>query len=388
MGSSEYSTSNSNSLQASSVSSSGVIEIVMSLFYNKMNQGWTDLIKDKLRKEMNKNPNLKEQIESKFKISFDEFALALGDEQLFKEIFLLPQYQPDKILKEIDEELKQVKEFEDMGCPLTENEIKETIKRINGRKAKLSEHKFELILTECQASDNKNILFRNIVNNVYEFGALHSALSLDGTIIEWGRGPCGDSLIVPTMDINRFLFAFEVKAREDEGFFAMLGNKIKDATTYVLNLFSGGAFGRWSVGRANEQKLDKIAKICVMFNRSRFYNPLSLNCQHFVKQILKAIDSDFSSDGEFRNIIDKLDKEGRVDFIFQGREFKTRKELDDYVKSINFNSLCRNDKKLLICYKNTFDVYLLNDKNNERYKTTDEARKYWNELIRKENFNN
>jgi len=388
MGSSEYSTSNSNSLQASSISSSGIIEIVMSLFFNKMNQGWTDSIKDKLIKEMRKNPNLKEQIESKFKITFDQFALALGDEQLFKEIFLLPQYQPDKILKEIDEELKQVKEFEDMGCPLTENEIKETIKRINGRKAKLSEHKFELILTECQASDNKNILFRNIVNNVYEFGALHSALSLDGTIIEWGRGPCGDSLIVPTMDMNRFLFAFEVKAREDEGFFAMLGNKIKDATTYVLNLFSGGAFGRWSVGRANEQKLDKIAKICVMFNRSRFYNPLTLNCQHFVKQILKAIDSDFSSDGEFRNIIDKLDKEGRVDFIFQGREFKTRKELDDYVKSINFNSLCSNDKKLLICYKNTFDVYLLNDKNNERYKTTDEARNYWNELIRKENFNN
>ena len=386
MGSSEYSTSTSNSYQASFYSS-GVIEIVMSLFYNKMNQGWTDSIKDKLRKEINKNPNLERQIEEKFKIPFDKFALALGDEQLFKEIFLLPRYKPNLILNEISEELKQVKEFEDMGCPLTENEIKETIKRINDRKTKLSEHKFELILTECQASDNKNILFRNIVNNVYEFGALHSALSLDGTIIEWGRGPCGDSLVVPTMDINRFLFAFEVKTREDEGFFAMLGNKIKEASKYVLDFFSGGAFGRWSVGRANEKKLDKIAKICVMFNRSRFYNPLSLNCQHFVKQILKAIESDFSSDGEFRNIIDRLDKEGKVDFIFKGREFKTRKELDDYVKSINFDSLYRNDKKLLICYKNTFDVYLLNDQNNERYKTTDEARKYWNELIRKENFN-
>ena len=386
MGSSEYSTSTSNSYQAS-FNSSGVIEIAMSLFYNKMDQGWTDFIKDKLRKEINKNPDLEAQIEKKFQIPFDKFALALGDEELFKEIFLLPRYKPDLILEEIDEELKQVKDFEEMGCPLTENEVKETIKRINDRKTKLSEHKFELILTECQASDNKNILFRNIVNNVYEFGALHSALSLDGTIIEWGRGPCGDSLVVPAMDMNRFLFAFEVKAREDKGFFAMLSNKIKNAAKYVLDLFSGGAFGRWSVGRANEKKLDKIAKICVMFNRSRFYNPLSLNCQHFVKQILKAIESDFSSDGEFRNIIDRLDKEGKVDFIFKGREFKTRKELDDYVKSINFDSLCRNDKKLLICYKNTFDVYLLNDQNNERYKTTDEARKYWNELIRKENFN-
>ena len=29
----------------------------------------------------------------------------------------------------------------------------------------------------------------------------------------------------------------------------------------------------------------------------------------------------------------------------------------------------------------------MNDKNNEKYQTTEEAKNYWNELIRKENFN-
>lgn len=289
-------------------------------------------------------------------------------------------------MKEIEEELNNAKDFIDMGFPYTEKELKEAIERINERKSRLSEHKFELILTECQASDFKNILFQDFINTIYTFGALHSALSLDGTIIEWGRGPCGSSLVCPTMDLKRFLFSIEVKAREDKGFFAKIGQKITSAITSILNFASGGYYGRWSVSRANEKKLDIIAKICVMFNRNRYYNPATLNCQHFVESILKAIESDFSPDGNIGYIIDRLKDEGKVDFYFNGHIFKTRKQLDDYVRTLNFSDLCENDKKLLICYKNTFDIYLMNDKKNENYKTTDEAKKYWNELIRKENF--
>ena len=390
MGSSDSSNSISNSSssfsEVSSSASNSVLEVLAYLLRSKIDESWTLTIKDKLSKEMKKNPNLKEQIQKKYDVSFEEFSVALGDAELFKKVFLLPKYKPDKIMNEINEELSQVKEFKDMGCPLTEAEINETIRRINDRKSKLSEHKFELILTECQASDIKNILFKSFVNARYEFGALHSALSLDGTIIEWGRGPCGDSLVCPTMDIKRFLFAFEVKAKEDKGFFKALGAMISAAITAVLNFFSGGAYGRWSVGRANDKKLDKIAKICTMFNRMKFYNPFSNNCQHFVNQVLKAIESDFSSQGEFREIIRKLENEGKVDFYFRGNYFNSRKDLDNYVKTINFNSLYRDEKKLLLCYKNTFDIYLQNDKDNERYKTTDEARKMWNELISKETF--
>ena len=65
-----------------------------------------------------------------------------------------------------------------------------------------------------------------------------------------------------------------------------------------------------------------------------------------------------------RYIIDKLKKEGKVDFYFNGHKFRTRKELDDFVKTIDFSGLCENDKKLLMCYKNTLDIYLMNDKYN------------------------
>ena len=150
MGSSDSSSSFSEpSYGLTENSANSVIEILSYLLRNKVNESWTLTIKDKLREQMNKNPNLKEQIEKKYDVSFEQFSVALGDPEHFKKIFLLPKYRPDRIMREINEELQQIKEFEDMGCPLTEAEIKETINRINDRKSKLSEYKFELILTEC-----------------------------------------------------------------------------------------------------------------------------------------------------------------------------------------------------------------------------------------------
>ena len=152
MGSSDSSSSfsyfSSDLSSSSSNSSNSVIEVLSYLLGNRVDESWTMTIKNKLRKEMDKNSHLKEQIEKKYSVSFEEFSVALGAE-LFKKVFLVPKYRPDQIMREINEELQQIKEFEDMGCPLTEAEIKETINRINDRKSKLSEYKFELILTEC-----------------------------------------------------------------------------------------------------------------------------------------------------------------------------------------------------------------------------------------------
>ena len=112
---------------------------------------------------------------------------------------------------------------------------------MNDRRNSLSESKLELILTEWSASESNNVLFRTIVNKIYEFGILHSAISLDGTIIEWGRGPCGPDLVFLTLDTKKFLFAFEMKAKEDHNFFIYIWNKIKDVGAFILNLFSDGA---------------------------------------------------------------------------------------------------------------------------------------------------
>lgn len=151
-------------------------------------------------------------------LELDDFIIALGDEKVFKETFLLPNYVPNKIMKELNEELSNLQELKDLGDNMTTEELNNVVKRINERGKKLSESKLELILTECLASDNKNFLFRSFVNAIYDFGVLHSAISLDGTIIEWGRGPCGQNIVCPNLDIKRFLFAFEIKAKEDDNF--------------------------------------------------------------------------------------------------------------------------------------------------------------------------
>ena len=134
-------------------------------------------------------------------------------------------------------------------------------------------------------------------------------------------------------------------------------------------------------------KIDKTVKICVQYNRTKYYNALTNNCQHFVRRVLDAIESDFNFDGEFGRLIHQLEKEGKADFIFQGKIFKTRKELDNFVRSINFRLFPPNDKRLLICYKNTFDIYLRNDENNEKYKSTKEDEEFWRELMNREKEN-
>ena len=68
-----------------------------------------EIIRSKLRKELDKDSNLERQIKEKYGLSIDEFAVALGDEELFKKTFLLPNYQPHKILEEVEKELEQVK---------------------------------------------------------------------------------------------------------------------------------------------------------------------------------------------------------------------------------------------------------------------------------------
>lgn len=80
---------------------------------------------------MIKNKNLGNEIRGKYGLSINEFARALDDEELFKKVFLLPNLKPDKILKEIEGELEQAKEFKEFGCPYSENELKKAIQRIN-----------------------------------------------------------------------------------------------------------------------------------------------------------------------------------------------------------------------------------------------------------------
>ena len=74
--------------------------------------------------------------------------IQIGDEEAFKEQFLLPHYKPNLILKEEDSLLSDLKEIKDQGDSMTENQFRNSINRINERKNTLNQSKLELILTE------------------------------------------------------------------------------------------------------------------------------------------------------------------------------------------------------------------------------------------------
>ena len=149
----------------------------------------------------------------------------------------------------------------------------------------------------------------------------------------------------------------------------------------------------WELKKINEDELNKIAKKCVFYNKRKHYNPFSNNCQNFVNDILNEINAPFNPSGELKKVIDKISQNGYSSFSFQGKEFKSRREFDEYVKSINFKDLCIDDKKLLLCYKSLYDDRLRIIKKEEsqrplteeetlekeKYITDDED--YWKDLI-------
>ena len=106
MGSSNSSDSSSSNSLSNSFGEvvDGVVGIAYYLLRNMMAQSWVETIRLKLRKELDKDSNLERQIKEKYGLSIDEFAVVLGDEELFKKTFLLPNYQPHKILEEVEKE--------------------------------------------------------------------------------------------------------------------------------------------------------------------------------------------------------------------------------------------------------------------------------------------
>ena len=133
--------------------SSGIMDVGGDVLANAVdnynNSYWKEDIKQKLLEEQKKNPKLLDDIKLIYGKDLDTFAATLGDEEAFKEQFLLPHYKPNLILKELGSLLSDLKEIKDQGDSITENQFRNSINRINERKNTLNQSKLELILTEC-----------------------------------------------------------------------------------------------------------------------------------------------------------------------------------------------------------------------------------------------
>ena len=136
-----------------------------------------------------------------------------------------------------------------------------------------------------------------------------------------------------------------------------------------------------------DSQLDAIAETCVDYNINRKYHLIKENCQGFTKTILKKIKLKPNKKGEVGKVLKKVEDKGDIiDFTYDGKTFKNRKELDEYILQIDFSKLPYDHRMVLFCYKNVFEYYFRNNPDSEKYMPLDIAKNYWNELSVDEKF--
>lgn len=334
----------------------------------------------------------------------------LGDEELYKKYLLRPHYNPLKVIESIHKELGEL--CQDMN-DLNEDEIKEQISNINERKKEFLNTNIKFILTDIGINEIGRI--GNLLTNIWNFfdkkfpyGALHAGLMINETIIQWGKGPLGAEIIFPSTDLRNILFSIEIestkKRKEIKKLFAAIEAIAIGIPFMMYGLLLGGLFLgviggitscvyyafslSWEIKKISEEELNKIAKKCVFYNRRMHYNAIRNNCQNFVNDILNEIDAPFNPSGELRKVIDKISQNGYSSFSFKGKEFKLRREFDEYVKSINFRDLCIDDKKLLLCYKSLYDdrLRIIKKEESQRPLTEEETLEKEKYITDDENF--
>ena len=94
-----------------------------------------------------------------------------------------------------------------------------------------------------------------------------------------------------------------------------------------------------------------------------------------------------NKNGETGNVLSMaMDKLNKFDFSFRGKDFKTRADLDNYIRINDFRQFSKEERRVLFNYRNVFDYWGRAYPNEEKYKTTDMAKDFWDDLADKEKF--
>ena len=315
-----------------------------------------------------------------FHYDIDELVDILSNPKSFKKRFFSEQSNKE-ILAHIDKMISEVKFPEEY----TDKEKKVYLEKVKNASQKLiNDNNLKFLLKPIDAAKNS---FYNVFITLYikakgkkhfPFGQMHSALSVGGRIIEWGNNFLNDELIIPTTNYNQiFNISFDI----DESFFTKIKNFLKDMFANFINFFV-------SIFQTEcDKEINKIVEKCVEYNTHFFYDETKRNCQKFVFDVLRELNIDLKFEGEMEREYNYILKNLKLDFKYKEKTFNTRKELDEFVKKCNFQSLCQDDKKLLFMYKSSFEIAKkcgeeegLSDTELEKYETTEESEKMWKDF--------
>lgn len=323
------------------------------------------------------------KVANRYDMNLKDFAFCLGDREAFAQFFLKPHYNNGKIAESIMKELNPLKDAKDY---LKEKEIENILNELNERKRKeFAKSKLELTLEDISIFKKRKNLKKltNVATSFMEekfpYGALHAGLKIDEVLIDWED----ESIVCPRINLQSILFSFYLK---NEGFWNKMKQFFKMFFEIIKNFFKNGSFGIWDITVLADIEINLIAKICVSFNRYKTYDKFDCNCQHFVTMILKELNCENSLGPELQRILREIQKNGNAKFPYKGTEFTSRIQFDNYVSQLNFKYLFNEDKILLLCYNNNYDIKEQNDKDNPLWKTN--KRSFWENMNEKYLFNN
>ena len=220
------------------------------------------------------------------------------------------------------------------------------------------------------------------------YGLTHTGLLVDDIVIQWGRGILGKSLINPSKNVryNDYIYAIEL---DNTKIWELVKEAFDNIELYITNKKPYNEIGTLNAFFIADQQLDIIAEQAVYYNINKTYSLVFENCQHFVKSILNKIRLNINKEGEVGRILKIVqDKCDNIDFVYKNNKFSTRRDLDEYVLNCDFLQLPKDERKILFCYRNVFEYYQRNKPNAEKYRSSEEARIFWNKLSEREKFNN
>ena len=307
----------------------------------------------------------------------EDYLFALQDEQVFKNEFLIPHYKMYNLLEILNKEIFNLRQRQ-----LTEKELESAIKDLEDIKTELANSRIELYF--CNVFNNEFV--KPFANAVMPYGLLHVGIRIDDLCIQWGRSIIGKSLVIPWGNViyNDYIFAIEL---ENQPIWNLIKETYKNLKDYITNKKDYNDMGTVKAFKIADTQLKNIADVSIKYNVKKDYNLVLKNCQHFANKIISKLNLTVDQGGEVGKVLQKVKETlNPFDFDFKGYVFKCREDLDNFVLINDFSKFTKEERRLLFCFRNVFEFYAKSKPDEQKYKTSDYAEVYWNELCENEKF--
>ena len=340
---------------------------------------WYKNIHDKLRKsgELSNITSEEEQ---------DQIIRSLGDADLFLEKYLqLEKHQNKVLLEKLQAEIECVS-----GIGINnEEEAERMIDSLLDYRRRATEFDVRIFFTRIEGL-NTNSIATGLAGRMTTYGPVHVGLVISGTPLHWNT----NSLVSFVLDPKPLLSYSRVylgRMRYDEKMFEKVIKEskvstVEQAENYYQRLvqmhYDTKREAFMKLGQFATEKLQKIAEVCVVYNKVKSYNVLRCNCQTFVDDVLKAIDMEFKPQDEFEHFMERIrtSNTNSDSFIYKDQNFQSRKEFDRYVDENWRSETSIWNKRLLIQYSDLMEnMYLKSGKTDTNWGPM--IKRHWSERL-------